>query len=444
MHSPVSLDRGSASNFQTPPPLPSKSRTSSPQKRDEDLELPYDDGYGSDEDAPPETTQREDGFQIRGEIVRPKTENLTIRELHSMIHEGTIDLNPSYQREVVWPASRQSLLIDSIFRNVWIPPVLFSVNEDEDGIPTRVCVDGKQRLTSIQRFMDGQLPYIQSKKEHYYYTSPESSRSIQKLPLPDDIKEMFASKSMTCVVYTDLTPALEREIFQRVQLGMQLTTAEKLAAIDSAWSRWIARLEGRHISIEGGLSQVLNWDTQRGRDFQNVAHFVYCCDGYPDQNVPTAAKMEKWLSRVDPPGEQFKRDIDNALSEFGRIATDPALNMGFSKVSKRIAPVEFVFIGVLIYVLRDATPMERAQAIYHLRTDIREQFLDIRLNSTVGGGLWALINHLKHNPTLSFSGIPVASTSKRKRKQADDEDDDYHPSPIRSLGKNPKTRSRHE
>ncbi|KAJ7047286.1 hypothetical protein C8F04DRAFT_1246961 [Mycena alexandri] len=431
MQSPVSRDRGSASTFQTPPPLPSKGRTSlSPKKPDEDPELPDDDGYGSDEDDPPELAQREDGFQIRGELVRPAAEVLTIRELHSLIHEGTIDLNPPYQRDVVWPAHKQSLLIDSIFRNFWIPPVVFAVTIDEEGMPTS--------------FMDGQLPYIQSTKQHYYYTSPEATRNIQKLPLPDDIKEMFAQKQITCVEYNDLTPALEREIFQRVQLGMQLTTAEKLAAVDSPWAEWIARLEGRHISIEGGLSQVLDWDTRRGREFQNCAHFVYCCDGIPDHNVPTSAKMEKWLSRVDPPGDQFKRDIDNALNEFGRIATDPALRMGFTKVSKRIAPVEFVFIGVLIYVLRDATPMERAQAIYHLRTDIREQFLDIRLNSAVGGALWALIDHLKHNPTISVSGIAVASTSKRKRKQADDEDDDYHPSPIRSLGKNPKTRSRYE
>jgi hypothetical protein len=46
-------------------------------------------------------------------------------------------------------------------------------------------------------------------------------------------------------------------------------------------------------AIEGGLSTALVWDTTRGREFQNVAQFVYCCDGYPDaQNVPTAPKME--------------------------------------------------------------------------------------------------------------------------------------------------------
>jgi len=49
-------------------------------------------------------------------------------------------------------------IIDSIFHNYYIPPVVFAVSRDPiDGYDTRVCVDGKQRLTSIQRFFDGQI-----------------------------------------------------------------------------------------------------------------------------------------------------------------------------------------------------------------------------------------------------------------------------------------------
>lgn len=47
-------------------------------------------------------------------------------------------------------------LIDSIFRNFYIPPIIFAVHTDE-GVEVRVCVDGKQRLTSIQKFFDGQV-----------------------------------------------------------------------------------------------------------------------------------------------------------------------------------------------------------------------------------------------------------------------------------------------
>ena len=70
--------------------------------------------------------------------------------------------------EVVWPEAKQIGLIDSIFRNFYIPPVIFgtsiycvvmgcatderkAVNQFEDGSETKTCIDGKQRLTSIYR-----------------------------------------------------------------------------------------------------------------------------------------------------------------------------------------------------------------------------------------------------------------------------------------------------
>lgn len=91
---------------------------------------------------------------------------------------------------------------------------------------------------------------------------------------------------------------------------------------------------------------MLQWDTKRGRDFQNIAHLVYCCDGLPVENVPTGyQRIEKWLTRVDPPAQQFKADIEDVLIDLWNMATDEQLNDAFVKVSKQLAPVEFVFIG---------------------------------------------------------------------------------------------------
>ena len=48
-------------------------------------------------------------------------------------------------------------IIDSLFHNFYVPPVIFAVMQDEDGEEVRVCVDGKQRLTSIVKFLDGHV-----------------------------------------------------------------------------------------------------------------------------------------------------------------------------------------------------------------------------------------------------------------------------------------------
>jgi hypothetical protein len=48
-------------------------------------------------------------------------------------------------------------IIDSLYHNFYIPPVIFAVMRDEDGEEVRICVDGKQRLTSIVKFLDGHV-----------------------------------------------------------------------------------------------------------------------------------------------------------------------------------------------------------------------------------------------------------------------------------------------
>lgn len=60
-------------------------------------------------------------------------------------------------KDVVWPTGKQMEIIDSLYHNFYVPPVIFAVMRDEDGEEVRVCVDGKQRLTSIVKFLDGHV-----------------------------------------------------------------------------------------------------------------------------------------------------------------------------------------------------------------------------------------------------------------------------------------------
>lgn len=105
--------------------------------------------------------------------------------------------------------------------------------------------------------------------------------------------------------------------------------------------------------------------------------------------------------------------------------------------------------GVLLYVLKRDRIEDQAFAIQSLRKAIRQEYTDIRNNSSVVKSLWAIVDKLRHNP-LSLpnnNGKSAASTTllattstKRKRKGPDDED--YKP--MRGPGKAAKTRSSHK
>jgi len=60
--------------------------------------------------------------------------------------------------EIVWNPKKQSMLIDSMYRGFYIPPVVFSVHWDTTSqAKVRLCVDGKQRLTAISGFVLGRV-----------------------------------------------------------------------------------------------------------------------------------------------------------------------------------------------------------------------------------------------------------------------------------------------
>jgi uncharacterized protein with ParB-like and HNH nuclease domain len=51
----------------------------------------------------------------------------------------------------------------------FIPPIIFNVRANAENVGgkkkikyTRICVDGKQRLTSIQKFMNGHIGFFDS------------------------------------------------------------------------------------------------------------------------------------------------------------------------------------------------------------------------------------------------------------------------------------------
>jgi len=409
-----------------------------PAPTDKDIDE-LDDFQDSDDEDPTE-------FRVRDPLKPPTANLFSTQALHTLIHEGLIDLNPAYQRDVVWSETKQIHLIDSIFRNFYIPPVIFAVQKDDEGEEVRICVDGKQRLTSIQKFFDGQIPHRDVKtKKTYWYTRSEAQKN-SRLDIPAYWKKEFADKQITCVEYHNIAPGTEREIFQRVQLGVTLTAAEKLQAIASPWAQWIASLEQKHVLSDGGLSAILDWDTSRGRDFQCIAQMVYCCDGLPDYLLPTAQKLEKWLVRVDPPTESFMSRVDKALSEFWYLASNKGFDKGLKGFDKRVAPVEFVFIGVLLYVMRDYSHPDRAEAIFNMRTHIRSQFKDVRNNSTIGRTLWLFIRSILQPGSVSLDAVLASPAKPKKRRRAgnsdDDEDDDYKPSPIKALGTAAKTRSK--
>ena len=180
-----------------------------------------------------------------------------------------INLNPEYQRGIVWSRKKKQKFIDTILLQFPFPNVTFLQNQQNKRINFEYeCVDGKQRLTSIIEFANDKFTVtikeeaLQNLAEYYYqnktsyfdttwmwnkFTSLLTKNEYDKLfgpefkinsnhkylfsQLPAKLRSEFTDYQIPCLILKgDWSPECVFDIFQRVQNGVALTTGEMINA----------------------------------------------------------------------------------------------------------------------------------------------------------------------------------------------------------------------
>ncbi|CAE6448211.1 unnamed protein product [Rhizoctonia solani] len=364
----------------------------------------------------------EEGFRIKAALTPPNSHPVSCYDLYNQIKEGVISLEADYQRDVVWNDAKQSNLIDSIYKDYFIPPVLFARRSTDDGEEVKVCIDGKQRLTSIHRFMDGFIPLKVDGKAWFYQ---RSGKQPSKRVIPDGWKKQFASKQLIVVEFVDLSEATERDIFQRVQLGMALNEAEKQKAISSPTVTWIRAMVTQYFEGDNGIPQFMKMNMKRSKDFQCIAQYVYMASALPSFDAPTSQKLSKFLQQQDERIDAFKKPVERAIRDLHKLVQDP--NNLKLVGPNAVAPIELVHICLVCLMLKGRGVRVMATAIGKMRSVIRDQHIDVRANNRVAKSF------AEHLETFQAPGIPgpeaewqintTAVRGNRKRKIADDDMD---------------------
>jgi hypothetical protein len=116
-----------------------------------------------------EATTTEQPSPIDAETVTRPILNLAF-----LAAQGRLILSPSYQRDDVWPLRNSQELIESILRGIPLPSIVLLKIPGGRGETERYeVVDGKQRLTSILRFI-GKHPKALAKVEQLERQFPEA------------------------------------------------------------------------------------------------------------------------------------------------------------------------------------------------------------------------------------------------------------------------------
>ncbi|QSZ36674.1 hypothetical protein DSL72_006555 [Monilinia vaccinii-corymbosi] len=392
------------------------------------------------------------GFKIR-QLPTPMIVKRSLKMLYNTIVKGNLLLDPNYQRASVWDEVRASTLITSVLMGYFIPPIVLNVktviHELKDGQKEvkhmRICVDGKQRLTSLYKFMSGEIGFLDNShppKKWYYchptidgVVTPTRGRNI----CPDGLRKFFDEKVFCCYEYDHLIQETEETMFQLVQRGIALSAAEKMRAMSTEWARF-TRL------YEDDYAMVINLSKQsRASGFRLILTIFTMIQevlSEPKNDrrkkaVPSLQATPQALMRVledpEPISMSLKLAFKDVFDRFESLIkkSSTRLSTGRYKLLKdsvfdpapeflkdvdvnhvrTFSPLELVASGILISYHKDKRSDDALlEDIKSMRHFLRLKHKDLRVNAQCWTSAWEFISeHVNRNSSINNFALRLQS-----------------------------------
>jgi len=168
-----------------------------------------------------------------GYKISTDTSDRPIKSLYDDWKDGDLILNPRFQRYKVWDLRKSSLLIESVFLNIPIPPVYLA--EDVDN--KLIVIDGQQRLNALLSFIDGEIELYDNKKKAWVKKEfrLRGLKILKELndktfqDLDPSLKREYKNKTIRVItIKKDSDPNVKYEVFERLNKGAVQLNAQEL------------------------------------------------------------------------------------------------------------------------------------------------------------------------------------------------------------------------
>ncbi len=294
--------------------------------------------------------------------MRFSIQTISIKFALNEIKDKNYDLQPDYQRGVVWSEKKKIKLIDTILRK-WTIPTIYLVQNDQG---TFEVLDGQQRLAAIEGFYDGKFAIDGSLEP--FDESIQKYHGFKYSDLPEKVQNDILNYSLNIIILDDFKPSEPAELFNRLNQPMTLTSSEKRNAYIGAARNQVKDLS--KIFIQHGADRsLLGFDNARLAYDESIAKLCYILElGTLSKKITTndiARKYrsgepftEECIERVNATLIKFLTCVKQAKANGGQFRFNKAtlltwlificknLNYDDSKISALMSTLEFLRQGV--------------------------------------------------------------------------------------------------
>lgn len=247
------------------------------------------------------------------ELISIDTKKITMDTLLRRLKQGTINLNPDFQRNYVWTIDKKCQLIESLMLKIPLP--MFYVSADEKGNYT--VVDGLQRLTTIRNYIIDKKFKLQKLE---FWGDQFNNFAFEELPT--FIENRILETEFTFTVINQGTPEIvKRNIFKRVNRGgAPLTDQEIRHALYSGKSTLLLK----ELASTSDFLKVTNSSIKANRmldrefvlrllSFMQRDYTLYPKNGNMDAFLSDTLKIINSMPEID--SKEVKKISENIFSE---------------------------------------------------------------------------------------------------------------------------------